>query len=100
MPHVNPRIQVVLPPETKAAIEVVSRLRRMPQSAVIRELLVQATPVLAEIARALEEANRAPERAISRMARLAGDSVEELIQSGLSLPRRKGRPRGSTNAKP
>jgi hypothetical protein len=92
MPTNNPRIQVTLSPATHAAVVAVARARKVPKARVISELLDQAAPVLQEVAKALRLVDSAPERAVAHLARVSGDAVANLLQTGLDLRHKRGRP--------
>lgn len=87
------RIQVGFPAETMKAISEVAELRGMSHAAIVREMMVEATPVLHEVATALREVQKAPERAVERLAAMAGGAVEDFIQAGFAFQRKRGRPR-------
>lgn len=80
MPAKNPVVGVVLPEATHAAIKRLAALQGRSKSAVIREFLVETTPVLERIAAMLELAYKAegkwPAELVAKLERM---------QSGLEV---------------
>lgn len=68
MPAVNPRIAVYLPRSTAMAIRRLAGLRGVSRSAVIRDFLVEAEPVLVRIANLLDLAARTDRTALKAFA--------------------------------
>ena len=68
MPAVNPRIAVYLPRSTAAAVRRLAALRGVSRSAVIRDFLVEAEPVLLRIANLLDLAARTDRTALKEWA--------------------------------
>lgn len=68
MPAINPRIAVYLPRSTAATIQRVAGLRGVSRSAVIRDFLVEAEPVLVRIANLLDLAARTDRTALKDWA--------------------------------
>lgn len=78
MPAVNPRIAVYLPRSTASAVQRLAALRGVSRSAVIRDFLVEAEPVLNRVANLLDLAARADRTALKEWA-----VTLEAAQSGL-----------------
>lgn len=68
MPSVNPRIAVYLPKSTAAAVQRLAGLRGVSRSAVIRDFLVEAEPVLQRVANLLDLAARSDRNALKEWA--------------------------------
>jgi hypothetical protein len=68
MPAVNPRIAVYLPRSTAATIQRLAGLRGVSRSAVIREFLVEAEPLLQRVSNLLDLAARTDRTALKEWA--------------------------------
>jgi Ribbon-helix-helix protein, copG family len=78
MAAVNPRIAVYLPKNVAATIRRLAGLRGVSRSAVIRDFLVDAEPVMARVANLLDLAARSDRTALKEWA-----VTLETAQSGL-----------------
>lgn len=78
MPSVNPRIAVYLPRNVAATVQRLAGLRGVSRSAVIRDFLTEAEPVMARVVSLLELAARADRGALKEWA-----TTLEAAQSGL-----------------
>ena len=87
------RLNIVLDPDTDRVIVDLSRLTKRPQAAIIRELMREATPALAETVAALSLAATSPQRAVDRMVAMSDRVVAGVNQLTLGLRRKQGRPR-------
>jgi hypothetical protein len=92
MPTKKPRIMVNVDPRTHEAIVELAKLRNVSHARIVRELLEESTPLLEEVARALRLAETAPQRAMAHLAKVSGQAVTDLIQAGLELRPKRGRP--------
>lgn len=85
MPAVNPRIAVYLPRSTAATIQRLAGLRGVSRSAVIRDFLVEAEPVLGRIANLLDLAARTDRTALKDWAETLetaqGDMEKQLLEA-------------------
>lgn len=68
MPAVNPRIAVYLPKHVAVTVQRVAALRGVSRSAVIRDFLLDAEPVMQRVANLLELAARADRTALKEWA--------------------------------
>jgi Ribbon-helix-helix protein, copG family len=78
VPAVNPRIAVYLPRNVAATVQRLAALRGVSRSAVIRDFLVEAEPVMARVANLLDLAARSDRNALKEWA-----VTLEAAQSGL-----------------
>jgi hypothetical protein len=68
MPSVNPRIAVYLPRNVAATVQRLAGLRGVSRSAVIRDFLTEAEPVMARVANLLDLAARSDRTALKEWA--------------------------------
>jgi hypothetical protein len=68
MPAVNPRIAVYLPRNVAVTVQRLSALRGVSRSAVIRDFLIEAEPVLTRVANLLDLAARTDRNALKEWA--------------------------------
>jgi len=80
MPAVNPRIAVYLPKHVVATVQRLAALRGVSRSAVIRDFLVDAEPVMQRVANLLDLAARSDRTALKEWTK----DLEQ-AQSGLEL---------------
>jgi hypothetical protein len=84
MPATNPVVAAVVPKETAAVIKRLARLQGRSQSAVMRDFLVELTPVLSRVAGLIELAQKAqgdwPRELIEKME----SAQSELEQTALA----------------
>lgn len=78
MPAVNPRIAVYLPRSVAATVQRLAGLRGVSRSAVIRDFLVEAEPVMQRVASLLDLAARSDRTALKEWA-----ATLETAQAGL-----------------
>lgn len=64
----NPRIQVVLPPETYSAIKLAAEAVGASMSSICSEILGEAVPALLKLQQALKQHNTDPAKAFEMMA--------------------------------
>lgn len=93
MPTVKPRLMITFEPQTYEAIRELARVQKMPMGRIVRELMTEATPTLIDMLEALRLVKESPKRALALMAESSGRAVTEMMQAGLELRRRPGRPR-------
>lgn len=89
------RITISLDPHVEATLRSLSDVRRTPMATIIRELLVEAQPALAESTKLLKLAFTKPREAAERMARFAEEYAGSVAQGELPMARKAGRPRKS-----
>jgi hypothetical protein len=92
MPAINPRIQVTLSPATYKAVVAVADAKGIPKARVITEFLEEAVPMLHATAEALRVVETAPKKAAAILARASGDAIAAVLQAGLDLRPKRGRP--------
>jgi hypothetical protein len=88
MPSINPRIAVYLPKHVAATVQRLAGLRGVSRSAVIREFLIEADPVMQRIANLLDLAARSDRTALKEWARgLEGEQakLEESATGALAV---------------
>lgn len=69
MPNVNPRLQVILPRDVHATIVRLARVQGRSSSAVARDFLTEAAPILARVAATLEAAQAMDTKGRARFKR-------------------------------
>jgi len=90
----NPRLQVPVSEETRAALQAYADARGASLAAVCGELLEQTAPTVLEMAKALETAKKAPARALRDMSKAFYREMEKIDQSELDLsPKATGKKR-------
>lgn len=84
----SPRINVSLPPEVMRIVRTIAKAQGVSQSNVIRDVLVEATPILAKIAAALANLQRMKveqRTALSSALSQAQDEAERLAATSMAL---------------
>lgn len=76
MPTAKPRISVTLSEEQAGVLQRLSRAQGRPVSAIVHDLLEQATPLLDDVAATLEALEAAGEAARARLASGAASDLE------------------------
>lgn len=84
MPAVNPRIAVYLPRNVAATVQRLAGLRGVSRSAVIRDFLVDAEPVMTRVANLLDLAARSDRTALKQWAVTLEEAQGGLERDALS----------------
>lgn len=77
MPTNLPRLQVTLEPETYAALKRLSAVQGRPASAIVREVLHSATPLLSEVSDMMEQISAAQDAVQARLVDEASQGLTE-----------------------
>ncbi len=81
MPSQNTRVNLTLPPETIAVLDRLSKVTSAGRATIIREWLIEGTPLFAEMARAAEMAaakNMDALRVMGQVLREAGQQADQM----------------------
>lgn len=98
MPSPNARVNLTLPPETIAVLDRLSKVTRAGRATIVREWLIEGTPMFSEMAKAAEMAAAKNVDALKVMAdvlREAGASADQMqleIKRTHRAARRKRKP--------
>lgn len=85
----NPRLQVVLKPETYAAIKDAAAAVGASNSSICAELLDAAVPTLIKLQEAVKLSKTAPAEAFEKMAEVLATAQADAAQCQLDLDERK-----------
>lgn len=85
MPAKNPVIAVVVPREVNAVVTRLAALRGVSKSAVVRDFLIETTPVLERVANMLDLAARTDRTALKEWAKTLEASQTEAEKSATAL---------------
>ena len=87
MPSQNQRVNLTLPPETIAVLDRLSKVTRAGRATIIREWMIGATPMFAEMATAAEMAAAKNIDALKVMGDVLRDAAGQANQLELEIKR-------------
>lgn len=93
MPTKKPRLGIVLSPESRDALDRLSKVAGISASGFVASLVHDNIPVILATAEALEVAMKSPTKAAQVMSEVAVRAVGELVQAKLDLESAVRKPR-------
>lgn len=85
MPTNKPRLSVTLTPESREALERLSKVSGIAASQFITQLIHDAIPVIDAMTRSFEEVKKSPQRAAQMMQEVLVGAQIEAVQQQLGL---------------
>jgi hypothetical protein len=85
MPSKNPRMLLVLNPETFEAIDDLSKALGKPKATIVAEFLKESTPNFVELARIARHFKLSPSMGLEEMQETVGRMAQGLAQAHLGL---------------